>query len=69
MTRATFLASEARRSVEALAQSLYEASDPAGVPWARRHPVIREPWLHLAQRQLAKTGPAAWTGSPPLPIP
>jgi hypothetical protein len=43
-----------RRSVEALAQALYEASDPTGVRWARRARVIREPWLALAEAQIAK---------------
>ena len=43
-----------RRSIEALAQALYEASDPNATPWARRNPVIREPWLALAEAQILK---------------
>jgi hypothetical protein len=52
-------AANRRRSVEALAQALYEASDPNGVPWARRARVIREPWLRLAEAQIAKSEPTA----------
>jgi hypothetical protein len=43
---------ERRRSVEALAQALYEASDPGGVPWARRTQIVRDPWLRKAEQQL-----------------
>lgn len=43
-----------RRSVEELAQTLYEASDPSGIPWVRRARVIREPWLLRARKQLAQ---------------
>ena len=43
-----------RRAVEALAEALYEASDPVGVPWARRARIIREPWLRLAEAQIAR---------------
>lgn len=46
---------ETRRSVEQLAQSLYEASDPAGPPWARRGRVVREPWLELARDRIAQS--------------
>jgi len=42
---------EERRTVEALAQSLYEAQDQGGIAWAKRTRVIREPWLLLARRQ------------------
>jgi hypothetical protein len=42
--------------VEALAQTLYEATDPGGVPWARRTRIVRDPWLLLAERQLSRTG-------------
>lgn len=41
-----------RRAVEALAQALYEAHDPAGLAWARRTRVVREPWLFRARQQL-----------------
>jgi hypothetical protein len=51
-----------RRAVEALAQALYEASDPAGVPWVRRRPIIREPWLVLAAQQI-KTSEQAGDGA------
>jgi len=46
---------ERRRATEDLAQSLYEASDPGGVPWARRPRVVRDAWLVRAERQLPKT--------------
>ena len=45
---------ERRRLVEALAQALYEASDPVGAPWVRRTRVIREAWLMLADEQITK---------------
>jgi hypothetical protein len=41
---------DTRRSVEELAQSLYEASDPGGIAWVKRGRVICDAWLHLAQR-------------------
>jgi hypothetical protein len=44
---------ERRLSVEALAQALYEASDPDGAPWARRARVIREAWLMVADEQIS----------------
>lgn len=47
---------EERRAVEALAQSLYEAHDSAGVGWAKRPRVVREPWLLRARQQLRETG-------------
>jgi len=43
-----------RRSVEALARVLYEASDPVGMPWVRRTRIIREAWLMLADERMAK---------------
>jgi len=46
---------EARRSVEELAQALYEASDPTGPPWVRRGRVVREPWLALARSRIARS--------------
>ena len=48
--------SETRRSVEQLAQALYEASDPSGPPWVNRGRVVREPWLDLARERIAKSG-------------
>jgi hypothetical protein len=48
-------APEARRSVEELAQALYEASDPNGPPWVRRGRVVREPWLALARAQISRS--------------
>ena len=48
-------ASEAQRSVEELAQALYEASDPNGPPWVRRGRVVREPWLELARSRVARS--------------
>jgi hypothetical protein len=46
---------EARRSIEELAQALYEASDPDGTPWVRRGRVVREPWLQLARERIAQS--------------
>ena len=34
-----------RQAVEALAQALYEAEDPAGIAWVKRAQIIREPWI------------------------
>jgi hypothetical protein len=48
-------APEARRSVEELAQTLYEASDPNGPPWVRRGRVVREPWLALARDRILQS--------------
>ena len=47
--------SDTSRSVEQLAQSLYEASDPGGIPWAKRTRIVREPWLEAARLQIAET--------------
>jgi hypothetical protein len=38
--------------VEALAQKLYEASDPEGTRWAERGLVVRDPWLTVARKRL-----------------
>jgi hypothetical protein len=46
---------QAGRSVEELAQALYEASDPAGPPWAKRGRVVREPWLQAARERIARS--------------
>ena len=46
---------EEQRAVEALAQSLYEAEDPAGIAWVRRAQIVREPWLQRARQQLRMT--------------
>jgi hypothetical protein len=43
---------EERRAVEALAQSLYETEDPAGIAWVKRAQIVREPWIHRARQQL-----------------
>jgi len=48
-------APKARRSVEELAQALYEASDPSGPPWVRRGRVVREPWLALARDRISRS--------------
>jgi len=47
------LTGEKRRLVEALAQRLYEASDPDGLPWVKRTRIIRDAWLLTAERQLS----------------
>jgi hypothetical protein len=44
-----------RRSVEELAQTLYEASDPSGIPWVKRGLAVREPWLQVARQQIARS--------------
>lgn len=48
-------AAERRRAVEALAQALYEGSDPGGTPWARRTRIVRDPWLLRAAQQIQAT--------------
>ena len=39
-----------RRAVEALAQALYEAEDPAGIAWVRRAGIVRDPLLRARQK-------------------
>jgi hypothetical protein len=41
--------------VEALAQKLYEESDPKATPWAERSLVVRDPWLTVAKKRLLAT--------------
>jgi hypothetical protein len=41
-----------RRTVEALAQSLYETEDSGRVSWAKRAAIVREPWLRRARMRL-----------------
>ena len=48
-------ASDVRRSVEELAQALYEASDPSGLPWVERGLAMRDPWLQVARQQIAQS--------------
>jgi hypothetical protein len=45
--------SDSSRPAEELAQALYEASDPKGVPWAKRGRIVREAWLEAARLKLA----------------
>jgi hypothetical protein len=45
--------SDSSRSTEELAQALYEASDPGGIPWAKRGRIVREAWLEAARLKLA----------------
>ena len=44
-----------RRSAEELAQLLYEASDPSGIPWVKRGPTVRDPWLQIARKQIGQS--------------
>jgi hypothetical protein len=48
-------APEMRRSVEELAQMLYEASDPSGIPWVKRGLAVRDPWIEVARQQIARS--------------
>ena len=52
-------AEEMRRSVEDLAQALYEARDPSGMPWAKRGLAVRDPWLRLARQRIAEAEKSA----------
>ena len=45
--------SHTNRPAEELAQALYEASDPGGIPWAKRGRIVREAWLDAARLKLA----------------
>jgi hypothetical protein len=45
-----------RRVVEALAQALYEAEDPAGIAWVKRTQIVREPRIRRARQKLKKQG-------------
>ncbi len=58
---------ETRRSVEKLAQTLYEASDPNGPPWVKRGRVVREPWLQLARDRIAQSENRPETDNKVLP--
>lgn len=51
-----------RRAVEALAQTLYEKEDPAGIAWAKRARIVREPWIARARRQLETVHQPSQTG-------
>jgi hypothetical protein len=44
-----------RSSIEDLAQMLYEASDPSGIPWIKRGLAVRDPWLRVARQQIAQS--------------
>ncbi len=44
-----------RRSVEELAQMLYETSDPSGIPWVKRGLAVRDPWLQVARQQIGQS--------------
>ncbi len=46
---------EEQQAIEALAQSLYEAEDPAGIAWVKRAQIVREPWIQRARQQLSMT--------------
>ncbi len=56
MTRGNEPTAEKRRLVEALAQTLYEESDPGSTPWAKRPLVVRNAWLLRAEQQLSASG-------------
>jgi hypothetical protein len=55
---------EERREVEALAQALYEEQDPAGIAWAKRAQIVRDPWLQRARQQLKTVKIANTTKDP-----
>ena len=42
---------EERRAVEALAQTLSEAANPAGIVRMERAQIVRVPWIQRARRQ------------------
>ena len=44
-----------RNSIEDLAQMLYEASDPSGIPWVKRGLAVRDPWLRVARQRIAQS--------------
>jgi hypothetical protein len=48
-------ASDVRRTVEELAQTLYEANDPSGLPWVKRGLAVRDPWLKVARQQIVQS--------------
>lgn len=50
------VANHTSTEIEALAQALYEASDPKGVAWVRRGRSVRDAWLDSARRKLAEAG-------------
>jgi hypothetical protein len=56
---AIMAAEEVRRTVEDLAQALYEEKDPSGIPWVKRGQAVRDPWLRLAQKQIAESDESA----------
>jgi hypothetical protein len=43
------------KAIEALAQQLYEESEPGATPWARRERTVREAWLSKAKQILEDT--------------
>jgi hypothetical protein len=43
-------AEEMGRTIEDLAQALYEERDPSGLPWGKRGHVVRDPWFRLANQ-------------------
>lgn len=45
--------------IQALAQALYEASDPEGLAWARRGRTIRDAWVESARKKLAEADSSA----------
>jgi len=56
MTADEGAAAERGRLVQALAQSLYEESDPGSTPWAKRPRIVRDAWLLRAEQQLSGSG-------------
>jgi len=50
------LSDRSPRAVELLARKMYEANDPADMPWIRRGWDVRQAWLRKAQRRLDDAG-------------
>jgi len=56
-----------KRAVEALAQLLYDTSDPQGIlfPWSQRLSAVRGPWVSAARDQLVQRHQQRTPAAPP----